>query len=82
MAIKVSNTQVIGDSRELTNIASVDSTTAASITSGGVGASASSIVAANSAPSNPSVGDCYFDNTDDTLYIYDGSAWGGADFYT
>ncbi len=80
MAIKVSDTQVIGDSRELTNIASVDSTTAASITSGGVGGSANSIYASNSAPGSPSTGDCYFDNSDDSLYIYDGSAWGSAEF--
>jgi hypothetical protein len=37
MAIKVSNTTVINDSRALQNIASVDSTTAASITAAGVG---------------------------------------------
>ena len=37
MAIQVSGTQVIGNSRELTNIASVDATTAASITAAGVG---------------------------------------------
>ena len=40
MAIQVSGTQVIGNSRELTNIASVDATTAASITAAGVGGSA------------------------------------------
>tara|TARA_R110000787_G_scaffold72228_1_gene161117 strand:+ start:80 stop:1120 length:1041 start_codon:yes stop_codon:yes gene_type:complete len=39
MAIQVSGTQVIGNSRELTNIASVDATTAASITAAGVGVS-------------------------------------------
>ena len=37
MAIQVSGTQVIGNSRELTNIASVDATTAASIQAAGVG---------------------------------------------
>ena len=37
MAIQVSGTQVIGNSRELTNIASVDATTAASIGAAGVG---------------------------------------------
>ena len=37
MAIQVNGTQVIGNSRELTNIASVDATTAASITAAGVG---------------------------------------------
>jgi hypothetical protein len=39
MAIQVNGTQVIGNSRELTNIASVDATTAASITAAGVGGS-------------------------------------------
>ena len=41
MAIQVSGTQVIGNSRELTNIASVDATTAASITAAGVGSGSS-----------------------------------------
>lgn len=40
MAIKVSGTTVINDSRGLTSIASIDATTAASIQAGGVGASA------------------------------------------
>ena len=39
MAIKVSGTTVINDSRALQNIASVDATTAAAITAGGVGGS-------------------------------------------
>ena len=37
MAIQVSGTQVIGNSRELTNIASVDATTATAIGNAGVG---------------------------------------------
>ena len=37
MAIQVSGTQVIGNSRELTNIASVDATTAAAIEAAGIG---------------------------------------------
>jgi hypothetical protein len=37
MAIQVNGTQVIGNSRELTNIASVDATTAAAIGAAGVG---------------------------------------------
>lgn len=37
MAIQVNGTQVIGNSRELTNIASIDATTAASITAAGIG---------------------------------------------
>jgi len=40
MAIQVSGTQVIGNSRELTNIASVDSTTVATLTAAGVGGGA------------------------------------------
>ena len=40
MAIQVSGTTVINDSRALTNIASVDATTVASITAAGVGGSA------------------------------------------
>lgn len=39
MAIQVSGTQVIGNSRELTNIASVDAATVTSLESAGVGAS-------------------------------------------
>ena len=38
MAIKVSGTTVISDARALTNVASIDATTAASITTAGVGA--------------------------------------------
>lgn len=37
MAIKVSGTEVISDSRALNNIASIDATTATAITAGGVG---------------------------------------------
>lgn len=40
MAIQVNGTQVIGNSRELTNIASVDATTVAAMTAAGVGGSA------------------------------------------
>lgn len=40
MAIKINNTTVINDSRGLTYITSIDSTTAASIQAGGVGAAA------------------------------------------
>jgi galactokinase len=39
MAIQVSGTEVISNARELSNIASVDATTAASITAAGVGGS-------------------------------------------
>ena len=37
MAIKIGGTQVISNSQGLTNITSIDSTTAAAITAGGVG---------------------------------------------
>ena len=80
MAIQISGTTVINDSRGLTNIASVDATTAASVTSAGVDFSAIGVYSSTSAPSSPSVGDCYFDSTEGskgTLYIYDGSEWGG-----
>lgn len=43
MAIKVNGTTVINDSRALSNIASVDATTAASITAAGVGGSGGNI---------------------------------------
>jgi len=39
MAIQVSGTEVISNARALTNVASIDATTAASITAGGVGGS-------------------------------------------
>ena len=43
MAIKVNGTTVINDSRALSNIASVDATTAASISAAGVGGGAGSV---------------------------------------
>ena len=46
MAIQVSGTQVIGNSRELTNIASVDATTATAIGNAGVGG-ASTLISSN-----------------------------------
>lgn len=48
MAIQVGGTQVISNSQGLTNIASVDSTTAASITAAGVGGGGSLIGPATS----------------------------------
>lgn len=44
MAIQVNGTQVIGNSRELTNIASVDATTAAAIGAAGVGGASTRLV--------------------------------------
>jgi len=82
MAVQVSGTQVISNSRQLTNIASVDSTTAASITSGGVGGSASSLYSSSSAPGSPSTGDLYWDSSAKKLFIRDKNGdWGsGAAF--
>jgi|SaaInl85LU_5_DNA_1037374.scaffolds.fasta_scaffold02684_2 hypothetical protein len=81
MAIKVNGTEVISNSRALNNIASVDATTTTSITAGGVGGSATSISHSTSEPTaNIAVGSCYYDSTEGakgTLYIYDGSEWGG-----
>ena len=48
MAIQISGTTVVNDSRQLQNIASVDSTTAASITAAGVGGGGSLIGPATS----------------------------------
>jgi hypothetical protein len=44
MAIQVSGTEVISNARALTNVASIDATTAASITAGGVGGSTVKLV--------------------------------------
>tara|TARA_R110000796_G_scaffold238645_1_gene359053 strand:- start:231 stop:830 length:600 start_codon:yes stop_codon:yes gene_type:complete len=52
MAIKVSGTSVINDSRALQNIASVDSTTAAAITAAGVGGGEVVLLTDNGALSN------------------------------
>lgn len=66
MAIKVNGTTVINDSRQLSNIASLDSTTAALIASqGGI----SSGTTANR-PSSPSEGDVYYNTDLDTLEVY------------
>ena len=47
MAIQVNGTQVIGNSRELTNIASVDATTAAAFGAAGVGGGAVELLVDN-----------------------------------
>lgn len=80
MAIKVSGTDVITNARQLANIASIDSATATAITNAGVGGAAESFRLATSAPSSPSVGDCYYNQSNYYLYIYDGSGWVGKDF--
>jgi len=79
MAIQVSGTQVIGNSRELTNISSVDATTAASIAAAGVGGAANlneltDVVVSTANPTvstNPSsgVGTFWINETDGDAYI-------------
>ncbi len=56
MAIQVNGTQVIGNSRELTNIASVDATTAAAIGAAGVGGGSNTFTAAQSVSAGVPVG--------------------------
>jgi|SaaInl85LU_5_DNA_1037374.scaffolds.fasta_scaffold02684_3 hypothetical protein len=80
MAIRVSGTQVIGSGRQLTNITSIDTATANAITAAGVGGAADSFRVLTTAPSSPSVGDCYYNSSDSHLYIWDGSEWGDLDF--
>ena len=56
MAIQVNGTQVIGNSRELTNIASVDATTAAAIGAAGVGGGSNTFTAAQTISAGVPVG--------------------------
>ena len=62
MAIQVSGTQVIGNSRELTNIASVDATTAASIQAAGVGGGFEPVAVTGTTPSLNVGSYNFFDN--------------------
>jgi len=63
MAIQVSGTQVIGNSRELTNIASVDATTVATLNAGGVGGGGFEPVAVTGTTPSLDVGTYnFFDN--------------------
>ena len=66
MAIKVSGTTVVDDSRGLTNIATVDATTAAAISAAGVGGGGEHDFVASGAISN---GDVVAVNTDGTVSI-------------
>ena len=67
MAIKVNGTEVISDSRALNNIASVDATTAASITAAGVGGGGPTLEAtASGALAN---GDLVVVNSDGTVSV-------------
>lgn len=66
MAIKVSGTEVISDSRALNNIASVDATTAASINAAGVGGGATHEATASGALAN---GDLVIVNSDGTVSV-------------
>lgn len=71
MAIKVGGTDVITNARQLSNIASVDSTTAAAITAAGVGAS-DPITYYSLTTNNISTSANHFDRTD-YLYIRHGA---------
>jgi len=71
MAIKVGGTDVITNARQLSNIASVDSTTAAAITAAGVGAS-DPITYYSLTSDNVSTSAKHFDRTD-YLYIQQGT---------
>lgn len=71
MAIQVSGTTVIDDSRNLTNIASVDATTVASISAAGVGGGGTHDFVASGAISN---GDVVALNADGTVSVVSASA--------
>lgn len=66
MAIQVSGTTVVDDSRNLTNIASVDATTVASISAAGVGGGGTHDFVASGAISN---GDIVILNSDGTVTV-------------
>jgi len=72
MAIKIGGTTVIDDSRELSNIASVDATTVAALGAAGVGGGGSSVdLIASGTLSN---GDTVIVNADGTVSVVDGSS--------
>ena len=79
MAIKVGGTTVIDDSRQLTNIASVDATTVAALGSAGVGGGGG-VVSLQASGGNISQGDFVALNSDGT--ITSTSIAGGEDFLT
>ena len=70
MAIKVSGTTVIDDSRQLTNIASVDATTVAALGSAGVGGGGG-VVSLQASGGNISQGDIVSLNSDGTITAID-----------
>jgi len=70
MAIKVSGTTVIDDSRQLSNIASVDATTVAALGSAGVGGGGG-VVSLQASGGNISQGDIVALNTDGTITAID-----------
>ena len=73
MAIKVNGTTAIDDSRGLTNIASIDATTATAITNAGVGGGGSTFEAtASGALAN---GDLVVLNSDGTVSIVEGTSF-------
>tara|TARA_R110002153_G_scaffold273475_1_gene444488 strand:+ start:21 stop:1451 length:1431 start_codon:yes stop_codon:yes gene_type:complete len=74
-SLNVGGTEVVSSSRALKNIASVDATTAASITAAGVSGSATSFQVLSTAPSSPSAGDLYYNPGVERLYIHDGTDW-------
>lgn len=75
MAIQVSGTTVIDNSRQLTNIASVDATTVAALGAAGVGGGG--VAYQSTAPSSPSNGDLWVntDVNDGYLKIYTFGSW-------
>ena len=84
MAIQVNGTQVIGNSRELTNIASVDATTAASITAAGVGGGGLEAWNPNATPNQTFTSSGtwtkpggYADSTNVIFYLVGGGSSGG-----
>ena len=86
MAIKVSGTTVIDDSRSLTNVASIDSASSNSLKSqmgaaaydqapSSTGAFAFSSGTTAQRPSSPSVGMMRYNPTESSFEVYTGSAW-------
>jgi hypothetical protein len=75
MAIQVNGTQVIGNSRELTNITSVDATSAAAITAAGVGSSGPPLIKYEIIQYTGSFTPSY--TGDATFYLFGGGGGGG-----
>ena len=79
MAIKVGGTEVVDNSRQLKNIASVDATTVAALGSAGVGGGGG-VVSMQASGGNVSAGDVVALNSDGTVTSI--SVSGGEDFLT